>query len=95
MLKNVRLRAAIAVSLRAIAGAFGRYYVGLVLTSMLGVHFPRGTFGVNLSGGLLMGLITAFIACRGYGNPAVLGSSRPAFEAPTLPFRQMNLIPQR
>lgn len=72
MFENARFRAAIAVSLGAIAGALGRYYVGLALTAALGTHFPWGTFGVNLSGCFLMGLVTSLVAHRGYGNPAVL-----------------------
>jgi len=72
MLENVRFRAAIAISLGAIAGALGRYYIGLALTSALGPHFPWGTLGVNLSGGLLMGLVTSLVAHRGYVHPEVL-----------------------
>jgi len=72
MLENLRLRAAIAVSLGAIAGALCRYYVGLALTQALGIGFPWGTFGVNLSGCFFMGLVTAVFARRQRFNPDAL-----------------------
>lgn len=72
MLENLRLRAAIAVSLGAIAGALCRYYVGLALTQTLGAGFPWGTFGVNLSGCFFMGLVTTVFARRKSFNPDAL-----------------------
>ncbi|MEP0955999.1 fluoride efflux transporter CrcB [Microcoleus sp. FACHB-1515] len=51
------LPAPVAVSLGAIPGALSRYYLGLFLTRKLGSQFPFGTFAVNLSGSLLMGIV--------------------------------------
>ncbi|NJL22098.1 MAG: fluoride efflux transporter CrcB [Leptolyngbyaceae cyanobacterium SM1_3_5] len=51
------ISAPLAVSLGAIPGALSRYYLGLFLTRKLGSHFPFGTFAVNLSGSLLMGIV--------------------------------------
>lgn len=50
------LRAPIAVSLGAIAGALVRYYVTLLMLRWLGVGFPYGTLTVNLVGSGLMGV---------------------------------------
>ncbi len=39
-------------------GAYGRFYVGGVVTSRRPSDFPFGTFVVNLSGGFVLGLLT-------------------------------------
>jgi fluoride exporter len=57
MLQDPAVRAPIAVSLGAIAGALCRYYVTLWFTHRFGADFPYGTFVINLSGCFLMGLI--------------------------------------
>ncbi len=49
------IRAPLAVSLGAVAGALSRYYVGLWFVQRLGVRFPYGTLFINLSGCLVMG----------------------------------------
>lgn len=54
----VQLSEGLAVSLGAIPGALSRYYLGLLLTRKLGSYFPYGTFALNLSGSLLMGIVT-------------------------------------
>lgn len=40
-------------------GAGARYLFGLAAAEALGVAFPWGTWGVNIVGGLLMGLLVA------------------------------------
>jgi fluoride exporter len=51
------LRAPIAISLGAIAGALSRYYLTGWCTSQWGTTWPYGTFIINLSGCFLMGLV--------------------------------------
>lgn len=46
-------------------GAVARYFVSLAATRAFGTNFPWGTFGINVSGSLLMGLIAGFIVGRG------------------------------
>lgn len=46
----------------AIAGALCRYHVVRLVQSRLGGAFPLGTFLVNLSGSLLLGLIGGLVA---------------------------------
>jgi CrcB protein len=53
---NPTVRAAIAVSLGAIPGALCRYYLSLYFGQWLGNNFPFGTFFVNLTGAVLMGV---------------------------------------
>ncbi len=51
----------------AAGGAFGsvaRYLVGVGAMRVMGPGWPYGTFTVNLAGGLLMGLLTAWLAHR-------------------------------
>ena len=55
-----------------IGGAFGaglRYLVGRVAFAMVGPGFPWGTWVINLSGGLFMGLLVGLLA----RNPAASG----------------------
>ena len=61
-LENPNIRASIAISLGAIAGALCRYYAGQWLTQSMDTSFPIGTLIVNLSGCFLMGLITTLVA---------------------------------
>ncbi|MEP0956000.1 fluoride efflux transporter CrcB [Microcoleus sp. FACHB-1515] len=49
------MRAAVAISLGAIAGALSRYFVAIALQNWLGASFPFGTLFVNLSGAFAMG----------------------------------------
>ncbi|MGD1860784.1 MAG: fluoride efflux transporter CrcB [Leptolyngbyaceae cyanobacterium] len=72
MLKKSHFRAAIAVSLGAIAGALCRYYLSVQLTQLLGIAFPWGTFGVNLAGCFLMGFVTAVAGRRWPLSPELL-----------------------
>lgn len=48
-------------------GAGARYLVGRLLAAVTGTGFPWGTLAVNLSGGLLMGLLVGSLA-RGDGG---------------------------
>ncbi len=49
------------IVLGAIPGALGRHYVILLCTQKFGTHFPWGTFLVNLSGSILMGVCATLI----------------------------------
>lgn len=55
---DINLRAPIAISLGAIAGALSRYYLTLAFSRWLGTAFPYGTFIINLSGAFIMGFFT-------------------------------------
>ncbi|NJL22099.1 MAG: fluoride efflux transporter CrcB [Leptolyngbyaceae cyanobacterium SM1_3_5] len=59
------MRAAVAISLGAIAGALSRYFVAIALQTWLGSGFPFGTLFVNLSGAFAMGWFSSLsIAVR-------------------------------
>lgn len=55
MLQHPEIRAIIAISLGAIAGALARYYLTLFFQHILGDNFPSGTFFINVTGCLLIG----------------------------------------
>lgn len=63
------VRAPIAISLGAIAGALSRYYLTVSFTQWLGITFPYGTFVINLSGSLLMGFFTTLVLQRVITSP--------------------------
>jgi fluoride exporter len=42
-------------------GAGGRYLFGIAAADALGLAFPWGTWGINIVGGLLMGLLAALV----------------------------------
>ena len=46
-------------------GSVARYLVGAQALRLFGSNWPYGTFIVNLTGGLLMGLLAASLALRG------------------------------
>jgi CrcB protein len=51
-----------------LGGAFGaicRYLLGVQAYRALGLGFPYGTFGANVIGGLLMGVLVGVLALRG------------------------------
>ncbi|NJM58159.1 MAG: fluoride efflux transporter CrcB [Synechococcales cyanobacterium RU_4_20] len=54
------LRAPVAISLGAIAGALSRYYITQWLNQELGNGFPYGTFLINLTGCLGMGFFVTW-----------------------------------
>jgi CrcB protein len=63
-LQDPAMRAPIAISLGAIAGALMRYYLSLSLIRWLGPSFPYGTLCVNLLGSWLMGVFVAVALLR-------------------------------
>jgi len=57
------------VAIGGAMGAMARYGTGLAASRWLGATaWPWGTFGANLIGGLLIGLITGWIAFKGPAN---------------------------
>ncbi len=46
-------------------GALGRYQFGRMTGQMLGTAWPWGTLGVNIVGGLVMGLLVGWLARHG------------------------------
>lgn len=63
----------VTVSLGAICGALGRYYLTLFWTQKKGSLFPYGTMFVNLTGALVIGLVA--ILAPVYGLPVALQKS--------------------
>ncbi len=63
------LRTPIAISLGAIPGALGRYYLTRFCTEWFGAGFPYGTFIVNLSGAFVMGFLVTFMLERSIVSP--------------------------
>lgn len=59
------------VALGGAIGSVARYGAGLVATRFFGPAFPFATLGVNIIGGLLMGLAVAFFALREPADPAL------------------------
>jgi CrcB protein len=55
----------LAVALAAGVGALARYVVDQTVQSRLGARFPYGTTVVNLSGSLLLGLVTGLALHHG------------------------------
>jgi CrcB protein len=53
------------VALGGAVGSSARYLFGVQATRLLGVGWPYGTLGVNIVGGLLMGLLAGWLAQRG------------------------------
>lgn len=49
-------------------GAVARHLFNLAAARLFGIAFPWGTLGVNITGGLLMGLLTAWLATRYAGT---------------------------
>ena len=64
VLQKPSIRNPIAVSLGAIAGSLGRYYLSLWLPQILGVDFPYATLLVNLSGSFAMGIVATLVLER-------------------------------
>ena len=56
------------ILLVALGGSFGsvaRYLFGVEAGRLLGKTWPYGTLGVNIVGGLLMGMLAGWLALRG------------------------------
>lgn len=64
MFTDPHLRAPVAISLGAIAGALSRYYLSTWLTHHLGHLFPFGTFVINLTGCMAMGFFSTLVLER-------------------------------
>jgi CrcB protein len=64
VLQDPLIRAPIAISLGAIAGALSRYYLTLWCAKVLGNGFPYGTFFINVTGCLAMGFLTTLFLER-------------------------------
>ena len=47
-------------------GAVARYGLTLAGQRALGAHFPWATFGINIGGSLLMGVIAGFVLARNW-----------------------------
>ena len=60
--------ALIGISVAGIVGAPARYVVERAVTRRVPGHFPLGTFVVNVSGSLLLGLITGAALYHGFGG---------------------------
>jgi CrcB protein len=64
MLQDPNLRAPLAISLGAIAGALSRYYLTLWFAQRFGTAFPYGTFFINLTGCFVMGFFVTLTSER-------------------------------
>ncbi|MBC7102440.1 MAG: fluoride efflux transporter CrcB [Parvibaculum sp.] len=53
-----------AVAVGGAIGATGRYLFNLQMLRLLGPNFPWGTFGVNVTGSFIMGLVAGLFAFR-------------------------------
>jgi CrcB protein len=53
------------VALGGAVGSSARYLFGVQAMRLFGVGWPYGTLGVNIVGGLLMGLLAGWLAQRG------------------------------
>ena len=62
------MNALLLVALGGGAGAALRYLFGIGALRWFGTSFPYGTFGVNVIGSLLMGLLVAWLARAGEGG---------------------------
>lgn len=56
------------VMLGGAIGSLARYQFGRLGSHVFGTHFPYGTLGVNVIGGLLMGLLAGWLARFGSGG---------------------------
>lgn len=63
------VRAPLAISFGAIAGALSRYYLTLGFSQWLGTAFPFSTLIINLSGAFIMGLFTTLAVERTIVSP--------------------------
>lgn len=58
------MNAIFAVAVGGAIGATGRYLFNLQMLRLLGPNFPWGTFGVNVIGSFVMGLVAGLFALR-------------------------------
>ena len=59
----------IAISLGAVLGALGRYYLTLIWIQQRGNQFPYGTLFVNLTGAFVIGLVATLIPTGELASP--------------------------
>jgi len=64
MLNNPALRAPLAISLGAIAGALSRYYLSAWFAQLFDTGIPYGTLLINISGCFLMGFFATLSLSR-------------------------------
>ncbi len=62
------IRAPLAIVFGAIPGALSRYYLTILFAKWLGSDFPYGTFAINITGSMLMGLFMTLALERFVGN---------------------------
>lgn len=60
----------LSIGLGGAIGAVLRYWLGNVLTKILGSSFPYGTFCINIIGCFLMGFLMTIIVDKGLLSPA-------------------------
>jgi len=58
------MNAIFAVAVGGAIGATGRYLFNLQMLRLLGPNFPWGTFGVNVIGSFVMGIVAGLFAFR-------------------------------
>ena len=56
------LTASLIIAVSGAIGANARYFLGLAIQRWAGDNYPWGTFIINVSGSLLMGILTAWLA---------------------------------
>jgi fluoride exporter len=61
---NPNIRTPLAIAFGAIPGALSRYYLTILFAKWLGPSFPYGTFTINITGALIMGLFTTLAVER-------------------------------
>ncbi|HVP04556.1 MAG TPA: CrcB family protein [Dehalococcoidia bacterium] len=61
----------LAVAVGGALGAVTRYLLAVKLYGSLGVGFPWGTFGVNIAGSLMLGVIIGLVEERNAFSPEV------------------------
>jgi CrcB protein len=61
---NPNIRAPLAICFGAIPGALSRYYLTILFAKWLGTSFPYGTFVINITGALIMGLFATLAVER-------------------------------
>lgn len=71
MMANSKVRRLVAVSLGAIAGALGRYYISNGISETVPTDFPIGTLTVNLIGCFLIGIVAPLAATFNAMHPEV------------------------
>ncbi len=59
------------VMLGGAVGALGRYQFGRLTGHLFGLGFPYGTLGVNVIGGLVMGMLAGWLARFGHGGEPI------------------------